>query len=144
MLQKTYSLKASEISRQWFHADANDKVLGRLATRIAHVLRGKHKPSYTPHMDNGDFVVVTNAEKIRFTGDKLNQKKYFNYSGYRGGLKERTAKQMVEEKPEEVIKLAVKGMLPKGPLGRQMLSKLKVYAGQEHPHEAQQPETLDA
>lgn len=144
MLQKTYSLKESEISRTWFHADADAQVLGRLASRVAHVLRGKHKPSYTPHMDNGDFVVVTNAEKIRFTGDKLNQKKYYNYSGYRGGLKESTAKQMMENKPEEVIKLAVKGMLPKGPLGRQMLTKLKVYSGQEHPHEAQQPVTLES
>ncbi|MCB1197419.1 MAG: 50S ribosomal protein L13 [Deltaproteobacteria bacterium] len=141
-LQKSYTQKKSEIQHDWFVADATDQVLGRFASKIAHVLRGKHKPTYTPHMDGGDFVVVTNAEKVKFTGNKLNAKKYYNFTGFRGGLKEQTAKQMIQETPEDVLTLAVRGMLPKGPLGRQMLSKLKVYAGNEHPHTAQQPKEL--
>lgn len=142
ILQKSYTQKKSDIQNDWFVADATDQTLGRFATKVAHVLRGKHKATFTPHMDGGDFVVVTNAEKIKMTGNKLNAKKYYSYSGYRGGLKETTAKDLLQEKPEDIVTFAVKGMLPKGPLGRQMLSKLKVYAGSEHPHTAQQPKEL--
>ncbi len=131
------------VDREWFVVDAQGKTLGRLASRIATILRGKHKPDFTPHVDTGDFVIVVNADKILLTGRKLDQKMYWRHSGYPGGIKGRTARQMLERKPEEVILRAVKGMLPKNALGRHMLRKLKVYAGPEHPHEAQQPKPLD-
>lgn len=140
---KSYIAKPLEVERKWFVVDATDKTLGRLSTEIATILRGKHKPTYTPHVDTGDFVIVVNAEKIKVTGDKVNQKMYRWHTGYVGHLKERTFKQMQAAKPEEIIRIAVKGMLPKNSLGRQMLKKLKVYAGPEHKHEAQQPEALE-
>ncbi len=140
---KTYTPKATEIERRWWVVDAEDQVLGRLASRIAQVLRGKHKPMYTPHLDTGDYVVVVNAEKVRLTGKKAQQKTYFRHSGYVGGEKHIPFERMREEHPERVIELAVKGMLPKNNLGRLMRKKLKVYAGSEHPHEAQQPEQLE-
>jgi large subunit ribosomal protein L13 len=136
---KTYSVKAGEIERQWYVVDAEDKILGRLASDIARVLRGKHKPIYTPHLDTGDFVVVVNADKVRLSGRKADQKTYFRHSGYMGGEKFIPFRRMLEKHPERIIELAVKGMLPKGALGRQMRHKLKVYAGAEHPHQAQQP-----
>lgn len=139
---KTYSVKAGEIERRWFVVDAEGKVLGRLASEIARILRGKHKPTYTPHLDTGDFVVVVNAEKVALTGKKAEQKTYFRHTGYMGGEKFIPFSQMLEKHPERVIELAVKGMLPKGALGRQMYTKLRVYAGAEHPHQAQQPEPL--
>lgn len=139
---KTYSVKAGEIERRWFVVDAEGKVLGRIASEIARVLRGKHKPTYTPHLDTGDFVVVVNAEKIVVTGKKEEQKTYFRHTGYMGGEKFIPFSRMLEKHPERVIELAVKGMLPKGALGRQMYQKLRVYAGKEHPHQAQQPEPL--
>ncbi len=131
------------IERNWYVVDAEGQVLGRLATKIATMLRGKHKPIFTPHLDTGDFVVVVNADKVRLTGRKLDQKKYYRHSGYMGGLKEATAKEMLERKPEEVIRLAVKRMLPKNRLGRKQLKKLKIYAGPDHPHTAQQPQPLN-
>ncbi len=140
---KTFMAKKDEIERKWYVVDASDKIVGRLATKIATILRGKHKPVYTPHVDTGDFVVVVNAEKVKFTGNKLDQKMYFRHTGYIGGLKERTAKEMLEKNPEEIIRHAVKGMLPKGRLGRELLKKLKIYRGSNHPHEAQQPEKLE-
>lgn len=140
---KTYTPKATEIERVWWVVDAEDRVLGRLASEIARVLRGKHKPMYTPHLDTGDYVIVVNAEKIRLTGKKEQQKSYFRHSGYVGGGKHIPFTEMREKHPERVIELAVKGMLPKNNLGRLMLKKLKVYAGPEHPHEAQQPEQLE-
>jgi large subunit ribosomal protein L13 len=140
---KTYTAKPSDISRTWYVVDAENQVVGRLASQIAHVLRGKHKPSFTPHMDTGDYVVVVNADKVRFTGQKETQKEYFRHTGYPGGGRVRTPKEVRVKKPEFIVQNAVKGMLPKGPLGRQMLRKLKVYAGEEHPHAAQQPEPLD-
>ena len=130
------------IERKWYVVDAEGKTLGRLASEIAKVLRGKNKPTYTPHIDTGDYVVVVNAEKISVTGKKLNQKIYYHHSGYVGGLKETTLKEMLDKHPERVIELAVKGMLPNGPLGRQMYKKLFVYAGPDHKHAAQKPETL--
>jgi large subunit ribosomal protein L13 len=136
---KTYTPKAPEIQRRWWLIDAENMVLGRLATEIATLLRGKHKPMYTPHLDTGDFVVVINAEKVRLTGDKMEQKSYFRHTGYMGGEKFVPVRTMLEKHPERVIELAVKGMLPKNNLGRLMRRKLKVYAGAEHPHEAQQP-----
>lgn len=139
---KTYSVKAGEIEQRWWVVDADGRVLGRLATEIARILRGKHKPTYTPHLDTGDFVVVVNAEKIELTGRKAEQKSYFRHSGYMGGEKFIPFRTMLERHPERVIELAVKGMLPKNALGRQMRGKLKVYAGPEHPHEAQQPQPL--
>ncbi|HLL46307.1 MAG TPA: 50S ribosomal protein L13 [Longimicrobiaceae bacterium] len=139
---KTYSVKAGEITRRWFVVDAEGKVLGRLATEIARVLRGKHKPTYTPHLDTGDFVVVINADKVRLTGRKEDQKTYFRHTGYMGHEKFIPFREMLAKHPERVIELAVKGMLPKNALGRQMRHKLKVYAGTEHPHSAQQPESL--
>ncbi len=139
---KTYSVKAGEITRRWFVVDAEGKVLGRLATEIARVLRGKHKPTYTPHLDTGDFVVVINADKVRLTGRKEDQKTYFRHTGYMGHEKFIPFRDMLAKHPERVIELAVKGMLPKNALGRQMRHKLKVYAGTEHPHSAQQPESL--
>ena len=136
-------VQSGEIERKWFVVDAESLVLGRLATRIALILRGKNKPIFTPHVDVGDFVVVVNAEKVKLTGRKLEQKTYYRHSGYVGGLKETTAGKMLQTKPEEVIRHAVRGMLPKSRLGKQQLHKLKVYAGPEHPHEAQLPEPLE-
>ena len=140
---KTYMAKKEEIEKKWYIVDASDKIVGRLATKIATILRGKHKPSYTPHVDTGDFVIVVNAEKVKFTGNKLDQKKYYKHTGYMGGIKETTAKDMLQKKPEEIIRHAVKGMLPKNRLGRKLLKKLKIYRGEEHPHQAQQPEKLE-
>ena len=134
--------KKEEIERKWYVIDASDKTLGRLATKVAHILRGKHKATYTPHVDCGDFVIITNASKINLTGNKLNDKIYYNHSGYTGGLRERTAREMKENYSEEMIERAVKGMLTKGRLGRQMYRKLFVYAGDTHPHMAQQPVEL--
>lgn len=140
---KTYSPKESELSREWFVVDASGKILGRLAARIAHRLRGKHKPEFTPHLDNGDFLVVLNAEKIAVTGKKLDRKMYYKHTNYPGGLKERTLRQMLDKKPEEVLRAAVKGMLPKNRLSRRLMTKLKIYAGTEHPHASQKPTPLD-
>ena len=140
---KTYMAKPSTIDRRWYHIDAEGKVLGRLAAEVARILMGKHRPTYTPHIDTGDFVVVTSAEKIVVTGKKADQKKYYHYTGYPGGLVETSFRRMQERKPEEVVILAVRRMLPKTKLGRTMLSKLKVHTGTEHPHTAQQPETLE-
>jgi large subunit ribosomal protein L13 len=140
---KTYSVKAGEIQRRWFVVDAEGKILGRLASEVARILRGKHKPTYTPHLDTGDFVVVVNADKVRLSGNKADQKAYFRHSGYMGGEKLIPFRRMLEKHPERVVELAVKGMLPKGALGRQMRHKLKVYAGAEHPHQAQQPAALN-
>ncbi len=137
---KTKSLRKEDVERSWYVLDADGLVVGRTATKIANVLRGKHKPSYTPHVDCGDNVIVVNCEKIRFTGDKLNQKEYDSYSGYPGGRKVRTAKEMFDKKPRAVIEKAVRGMLPKSKLGRSMFTKLYVYEGPDHPHQAQKPE----
>ncbi|MBN2298807.1 MAG: 50S ribosomal protein L13 [Deltaproteobacteria bacterium] len=139
----TYSAKKGEVMRNWVLVDATDKVLGRLAADVASILRGKTKPEYTPHTDVGDFVVIVNAAKIKLTGNKLDKKMYYHHSGYMGGIKEQTAKQLLEKKPEDVIKHAIKGMLPKNSLGRAMYKKLKVYAGEDHPHEAQMPQTIN-
>ena len=139
---KTYMANPDKIERKWYVVDATDKTLGRLTSEIAKVLRGKNKPVYTPHIDTGDYVIVVNAEKIAVTGKKLDQKIYYNHSDYVGGMKETTLREMMDKKPEKVIELAVKGMLPKGPLGRQMYKKLFVYAGPDHKHEAQKPEAL--
>ena len=139
---KTFSPTPKDITRAWFVVDAEDKILGRLATQIAHRLRGKHKPEFAPHMDNGDFIVVVNCEKIKLTGNKPRQKKYYHHSGYIGGLKTTPAEKMLQKKPEHVLMHAVKGMLPRNPLGRALLKKLKVYAGPEHPHSAQEPKPL--
>ncbi|HEX3809929.1 MAG TPA: 50S ribosomal protein L13 [Rhizomicrobium sp.] len=141
---KTYSAKASEIDKKWVLIDAEGLVVGRLASQIAMRLRGKHKPSYTPHMDDGDNVIVINAAKVLLTGDKLKKKVYYHHTGYIGGIKERTAGSIMAGKhPERVLEKAIERMLPRGPLGKRQLSNLRVYAGAEHPHEAQQPETLD-
>ena len=139
---KTYSAKPREIEQDWKLVDADGQTLGRLATEIADVLRGKHKPVYTPHVDTGDFVVVVNAEKVRVTGKKLEQKIYYRHSGYPGGLRERTLAEQLERRPEEVIRRAVRGMLPKNKLAAAQLRKLKIYAGPEHPHAAQNPAPL--
>ena len=139
---KTYMANPDKIERKWYVVDAEGATLGRLASEIAKVLRGKNKPEYTPHIDTGDYVIVVNAEKVKVTGKKLQQKIYYNHSDYVGGMKETTLAEMMEKKPERVIELAVKGMLPKGPLGRTMYKKLFVYAGSEHKHEAQKPEVL--
>jgi len=136
---KTYAVKASEIERGWWLVDASDQTLGRLATRIATLLEGKHKPIYSPHLDSGDHVVVVNAAKVKVTGNKLAQKTYYRHSNYPGGLKEETLQALMARKPEIVIERAVKGMLPRNRLGRAMFKKLKVYAGADHPHQAQQP-----
>ncbi len=139
---KTFSPTPKDINRQWFVVDAQEKVLGRLASQIAHRLRGKHKPEFAHHMDNGDFIVVVNCEKIKVTGAKMSDKKYYRYSGYVGGLKETTLSDMLATKPENVLMHAVRGMLPRNSLGRAMLKKLKIYAGSEHPHTAQNPQPL--
>ena len=136
---KTYSAKPGEITRDWYLVDAEGKTLGRLATQIADTLRGKRKPQYTPHVDTGDFVIVVNAEKIRVTGNKLDQKRYYRHSGYPGGLRSRTLREQLDRRPTEVLRKAVKGMLPKNRLASQQITKLKIYAGPEHPHEAQAP-----
>ena len=139
---KTYMANPTDIERKWYVVDATGYTLGRLSSEIAKVLRGKNKPTFTPHVDTGDYVIVTNADQIKVTGKKLDQKIYYHHSEYVGGMKETNLKAMLEKKPEKVIELAVKGMLPKGPLGRKMYKKLFVYAGAEHPHAAQQPEEL--
>ena len=139
---KTFSAKATDIHHDWYIVDASDKILGRLATEIARRLRGKHKAEYTPHVDTGDYIVVTNAKKVRVTGNKEKNKKYYSHSEFPGGLKTMTFDKLQEKNPVRIIELAVKGMLPKNPLGRDMYRKLKVYAGGEHPHEAQQPKEL--
>jgi len=140
---KTYMANPDKVERKWFVIDASGKNLGRLSSEIAKILRGKNKPIFTPHEDTGDYVIVVNAEKIQVTGKKLDQKIYYNHSDYVGGMKETDLKTMIAKKPEKVIELAVKGMLPKGPLGRKMIKKLFVYAGAEHPHQAQKPESLE-
>lgn len=140
---KTYLAPVKEIERKWLIVDASDKIVGRLATEIARRLRGKHKPTYSTFMDNGDFIVVINADKVAFTGKKWDDKKYYRHSGYMGGLTETTAKEMLENKPTDILFKAVKGMLPKNSLGRAQLKKLKVYAGADHPHASQQPEMLE-
>ena len=140
---KTYSPKASEIEQEWFIVDADNKVLGRLASEIAQILRGKHKPTFVPHMDVGDFVVVVNADKVRLTGRKTEYKTYFRHSGYPGGQKFTTVAEMLEKFPERVIVSAVKGMLPSNKLASKQLKKLKVYAGEDHPHESQNPKVLE-
>ena len=140
---KTFVAKEHEIEKNWHLIDASDKVLGRLATEIANILRGKKKPIFTPHMDAGDYVVVVNAERVALTGNKLEKKTYYRHSGYVGGLKKTTAKEMLEKKPGNLIKFAVKGMLPKTSLGRRQLTKLKIYAGPDHPHQAQKLEKLE-
>jgi large subunit ribosomal protein L13 len=140
---KTISVKAEDVNRDWFVVDAADKTLGRLASEIAHRLRGKHKAEYTPHVDTGDYIVVVNAEKIRVTGAKATAKMYHHHTGYPGGLKSISFEKLIDKAPERVIQSAVKGMLPRNTLGRAMFSKLKVYAGSEHPHAAQQPQALN-
>ncbi len=141
-MEKTYYPKAGDITREWYMADANGQNLGRFATKVATVLIGKHKPTYTPGVDMGDFVVVVNCERVVVTGNKLEEKIYYKYSGYPGGLKETKLRDMLDKHPDRVIKSAVKGMLPKNKLGRRYLKKLKVYAGPDHPHEAQSPKPL--
>jgi len=140
---KTFVAKEHEIEKKWYLIDAKERVLGRLASEIASILRGKNKPIFTPHMDAGDYVVVINADKVILTGGKMEKKMYYHHSGYVGGLKKTTAKEMLLKKPENLIKFAVKGMLPKNSLGRRQLTKLKIYAGQDYPHQAQQPEKLE-
>jgi large subunit ribosomal protein L13 len=139
---KTYNAKPGEVAREWYLVDADGQTLGRLATLIADTLRGKRKPQYTPHVDTGDFVVVVNAEKIVVTGQKLDQKHYYRHSGYPGGLKSRSLREQLERRPTEVLRIAVRGMLPKNRLARQQLTKLKIYAGPEHPHGPQSPKPL--
>jgi large subunit ribosomal protein L13 len=141
-MQKNWNAKPGEVQQRWYVVDAEGQTLGRLATRIADTLRGKTKPEYTPHVDTGDFVVVVNAEKIHVTGKKLDDKIYYRHSGYPGGLKQRTLREQLDRRPTEVLRLAVKGMLPRNRLARKQLTKLKIYAGPEHPHEAQRPEPL--
>lgn len=140
---KTFIVKENDIQRQWYVVDAAGQTLGRLASRIAQILRGKHKPTYSPHLDNGDFVVVINADQIHVTGRKMDQKMYYHHSGYMGGLTEISLRDQMQRHPTFAIKLAVKGMMPKGPLGRKMIKKLKIYAGADHPHQAQQPKVLE-
>jgi large subunit ribosomal protein L13 len=139
---KTFVAKKEEVARDWYLVDAENLVLGRMATAIANVLRGKNKPTYTPSVDTGDFVIVVNAEKIALTGNKLADKTYYSHSGYPGGIKSITAGKLIEKKPEDLIRIAVKGMLPKNKIARHMLSKLKIYSGSEHPHKAQLPKAL--
>ena len=140
---KTFSAKPDSVQRDWYVVDATGKTLGRLASEIATRLRGKHKPEYTPHVDTGDYIVVVNAEKVHVTGNKANDKMYYRHSGFPGGLKTTNFQMLIEKQPQRAIELAVKGMMPRNPLGRAMLGKLKVYAGSEHPHSAQQPQALD-
>ncbi len=140
---KTFSAKSHEVKRDWYVIDADGKTLGRMATEIAHRLRGKHKAEYTPHVDTGDYIIVINAGKVRVTGNKTLDKKYYTHTEYPGGIREESFEKLVARKPERVIEIAVKGMLPHNPLGRAMLRKLKVYAGAEHPHTAQQPQELN-
>ena len=140
---KTYSAKAESVERDWYIVDAADKTLGRLATEVASRLRGKHKPEYTPHVDTGDYIVIINAEKVTVTGNKATKKIYYSHTGYPGGIKDITFEKLMEKAPERALQSAVKGMLPKGPLGREMFRKLKIYVGSEHPHTAQQPQTLE-
>ncbi|MGQ9707110.1 MAG: 50S ribosomal protein L13 [bacterium] len=140
---RTYSAKQSEVIKKWYHIDATGKTLGRLATKVVSILRGKDKPIFTPHVDTGDFVIITNAEKILVTGKKMEKKIYYHHSGYPGGLKETPLNVLMKRFPEKVIIHAVRGMLPKGILGRRLITKLKVYAGDEHPHEVQQPITIE-
>jgi large subunit ribosomal protein L13 len=142
-MMKTYLTPVKEIEKNWYVVDAEGKVLGRLASEIAARLRGKHKPNYSTFMDVGDFIVVINADKVKLTGNKLENKKYYHHTGFIGGIKEITAKELLEKKPTEVLQKAVKGMLPKNTLGRAQLKKLKIYAGKEHPHQAQQPVALE-
>jgi large subunit ribosomal protein L13 len=139
----TYTAKPADIRQDWFVVDARDKVLGRLATEVARRLRGKHKPEYTPHMDMGDYIVVINAKDVKVTGNKTTDKTYYKHTGYPGGIKSVTFEKLMAKKPEQVIETAVKGMLPKGPLGRQMFRRLRVYAGAEHKHTSQQPQILE-
>lgn len=143
MTQRSYYAKPSEINRKWFVIDAEGKTLGRLASKISKILQGKHKPTYTPSMDTGDFVIIINAEKIHLTGNKMKNKSYIRHTGYPGGLKELEIKEVLEKHPERVLEHAIKGMLPKTIMGKRMYKKLKVYAGSTHPHEAQKPEILD-
>ena len=140
---KTYSAKAGDVHHDWYVVDAENKTLGRLAAEIAHRLRGKHKPEYTPHMDMGDYIVVVNCEKLRVTGNKKTDKMYHHHTGYPGGIKSYSFEKLIDRTPERVLQRAVKGMLPRNPLGRAMFKKMKVYAGPEHPHAAQQPQTLN-
>lgn len=140
---KTFTAKPQSVQRDWYVVDAADKTLGRLATEIARRLRGKHKPEYTPHVDTGDYIVVINAEKVKVTGNKAQDKTYYRHTGYPGGLRSMSFEKLIDHAPERIIEKAVKGMLPKGPLGRAMYTKLKVYAGAEHPHAAQQPQELN-
>ena len=140
---KTFSAKPHEVKREWFVIDAEDKVLGRVAAEVAHRLRGKHKPEYTPHVDTGDYIIVINADKLRVTGAKFEDKKYFRHSGYPGGSRFTKLSMMLEKQPERVVEMAVRGMLPKNKLGAQQYRKLNVYAGPEHPHAAQKPEVLE-
>ena len=140
---KSYMQKKETVERNWYVIDATDIVLGRLATKAASMLRGKHKATYTPHIDCGDYIIITNASKVKLTGDKLNKKLYYNHSGYTGGLRTRTAKEMISKYPVEMVETAIKGMLPNGRLGRQMYKKLFVYEGETHPHMAQKPEVLE-
>ena len=140
---KTYVATPATAERNWYVVDASGRTLGRLATQVADALRGKRKPEYTPHVDTGDFVIVVNAEKIAVTGDKLTQKRYYRHSGYPGGLRSRTLRDMLERRPEEVVRRAVRGMMPRSRLGRKQLTKLKVYAGPDHPHAAQQPQPME-
>ena len=139
----TKFIKKDDINSRWFEIDAKDAVVGRLAAILSKIIRGKNKTSYTPHMDHGDFVVVKNVDQIKFTGNKLENKKYYRHTGYPGGIKERTPKSLLENKPEEILKLAVKRMLPTGALAKKQLTKLKIYSGSKHPHEAQNPEIID-
>lgn len=140
---KTVSARPATVERDWYVIDAENQIVGRLASQVAAILRGKHKPQFTPHVDTGDYVIVVNADKVRFSGKKETEKEYFSYSGYPGGAKVRTPAEMRTRKPTFLVEQAVKGMLPKGPLGRQMIKKLKVYAGPEHPHQAQAPVPLE-
>ena len=140
---RTFTVKREEAERNWYVVDAENKVLGRLASELAKILRGKHKPQFTPHVDTGDYVIVVNAEKVNLTGNKLKDKVYYRHSGYPGGIKSVTAENLKAKKPEDLIRFAVKGMLPKNRLGRKLFKKLKVYAGDEHPHKAQQPKPIE-
>ena len=142
-IQKTYATTPAAIERRWWVVDAEGKTLGRLAARVAPLLRGTHKPYFTPHLDTGDYVIIVNADKIRVTGKRMDQKIYYRHSGYPGGLKSMTLREMMSRFPNRALKYAIKGMLPKGPLGRRMYKKLKVYAGAEHPHQAQQPASME-